>query len=113
MRSALNSYQMVTKIIGYQLKKLQNGGMILLIVYVRKGDKKMLWSIIWSILVGALIGWLAGIIMKSKGGFVRNAIMGILGGLVAGLLLPGWLGYVGSVIGACLVIWVYDKFIKK
>lgn len=70
-------------------------------------------GIIFSILIGAIIGWLAGIIMKSKGGFVRNAIMGILGGLVAGLLLPGWLGYVGSVIGACLVIWVYDKFIKK
>ena len=40
----------------------------------------MLWNLIWSILVGALVGWIAGIIMKSKGGFVRNAIMGILGG---------------------------------
>ncbi len=69
--------------------------------------------IIFGILIGALIGWLAGIIMKSKGGFVRNAIMGILGGVVAGILLPGWLGYFGSVIGACLVIWVYEKFIKK
>ena len=70
-------------------------------------------GIIISILVGALVGWVAGIIMKSKGGFIRNAIMGILGGVVAGLLLPGWLGIVGSVIGACLVIWVYEKFIKK
>ena len=70
-------------------------------------------AIIIKILIGALIGWVAGIIMKSKGGFVKNAIMGILGGVVAGLLLPGWLGYVGSVIGACLVIWVYEKFIKK
>ncbi len=70
-------------------------------------------AIIIKILIGALIGWVAGIIMKSKGGFVKNAIMGILGGVVAGILLPGWLGYVGSVIGACLVIWVYEKFIKK
>lgn len=70
-------------------------------------------GIIISILIGALVGWVAGIIMKSKGGFIRNAIMGILGGAVAGLLLPGWLGYVGSVIGACLVIWVWEKFIKK
>jgi len=70
-------------------------------------------AIIIKILIGALIGWVAGIIMKSKGGFVKNAIMGILGGVVAGILLPGWLGYVGAVIGACLVIWVYEKFIKK
>ncbi len=73
----------------------------------------MLWSIISSILIGALIGWIAGLIMKSKGGFWRNAIMGILGSVVAGLLLPGWLGYVGSVIGACLVIFIYEKFIAK
>lgn len=70
-------------------------------------------GLILEILVGALVGWVAGIIMKSKGGFVRNAIMGIIGGFVAGLLLPGWLGILGSVIGACLVIWVYEKFIKK
>lgn len=70
-------------------------------------------GIVISILIGALVGWVAGIIMKSKGGFIRNAIMGILGGAVAGLILPGWLGYIGSVIGACLVIWVYEKFIKK
>ena len=76
-----------------------------------KGEQTM--GIIISILIGALVGWVAGIIMKSKGGFIRNAIMGILGGVVAGLLLPGWLGYVGSVIGACLVIWVWEKFIKK
>ena len=70
-------------------------------------------GLIIEILIGALVGWVAGIIMKSKGGFVRNAIMGIIGGFVAGLLLPGWLGIVGAVIGACLVIWVYEKFIKK
>lgn len=73
----------------------------------------MLWSIIWSILIGALIGWVAGKIMHTSGSFVQNAILGILGGFVAGILLPGWLGYVGSVIGACLVIWLYNKFIKK
>lgn len=73
----------------------------------------MLWSIIWSILIGALIGWVAGKIMHTSGSFVQNAILGILGGFVAGIFLPGWLGYVGSVIGACLVIWLYNKFIKK
>ena len=70
-------------------------------------------NLILEILIGALVGWVAGIIMKSKGDFVRNAIMGIVGGFVAGLILPGWLGLLGAVIGACLVIWVWEKFIKK
>jgi len=69
-----------------------------------------LLGIVIDILVGALVGWLAGLIMKSKGGFWRNAIMGILGGFVGGLL-P--LGIIGSILGACLVIFVYEKFILK
>lgn len=73
----------------------------------------MLWSIIWSILVGALIGWIAGKIMHISGSFVQNVVLGILGSFVAGIILPGWLGYIGSVIGACLIIWLYNKFIKK
>lgn len=69
-----------------------------------------LLGIVIDILVGALVGWLAGLIMKSKGGFWRNAIMGILGGFVGGLL-P--FGIIGSILGACLVIFVYEKFILK
>ena len=69
-----------------------------------------LLGIVIDILVGALVGWLAGLIMKSKGGFWRNAIMGLLGGFVGGLL-P--LGIIGSILGACLVIFVYEKFILK
>ncbi len=70
-------------------------------------------SILISILIGALVGWIAGKIMHTSGTFVQNAILGILGGFVAGIILSGWLGIVGSVIGACLVIWLYNKFIKK
>ena len=70
-------------------------------------------SLLLSILIGALVGWIAGKIMHTSGTFIQNAILGILGGFVAGIILPGWLGIVGSVIGACLVIWVYNKFIKK
>ena len=68
-------------------------------------------GILVDILIGALIGWLAGLIMKSKGGFWRNAIMGILGSVVGGLV-PG-LGIIGAILGACLVIFVYEKFIAK
>ena len=67
-------------------------------------------GILIDILIGALIGWIAGIIMKSKGSFWQNAIIGIIGGFVGGLL-P--FGIIGSILGACLVIFVYEKFIKK
>ncbi|MBP3611035.1 MAG: GlsB/YeaQ/YmgE family stress response membrane protein [Lachnospiraceae bacterium] len=73
----------------------------------------LLIGIVIDVLIGALVGWLAGKFMKSQGSFMRNAIMGILGSVVAGLLLPDWLGIIGSIIGACLVIWVYEKFIRK
>ena len=67
-------------------------------------------NIVIDILIGALVGWVAGLIMKSKGGFWRNAIMGIIGGFVGGLIpIP----FVGAVLGACLVIFVYEKFIAK
>ena len=65
-------------------------------------------EIVIDILIGALVGWIAGLIMKSKGGFWRNAIMGIIGGFVG-----GFLGIIGSILGACLVIFVYEKFIAK
>ena len=69
-----------------------------------------LLGIVIDILVGALVGWLAGLIMKSKGGFWRNAIMGIIGGFVGGLIpIP----FIGSILGACLVIFIYEKFIAK
>ena len=38
---------------------------------------------IWSIIVGGIIGWLAGKLMNSKGGILRNIILGIVGNGVA------------------------------
>lgn len=67
-------------------------------------------SFVIEILIGALVGWLAGLVMKSKGGFWKNAIMGILGGIIGGFL-P--FGIIGSILGACLVIFVYEKYVIK
>ena len=67
---------------------------------------------IWSIIVGGVIGWLAGTLMKSKGGVLRNIILGIVGSGV-GNWLAGAIGLVarnslGSFLigvgGACVVI---------
>ena len=60
-------------------------------------------QIIVSLLIGGLVGWLAGKIMHSKGGLLRNILVGIVGGA-----LGGWLGSGGS----CLLIWIMRKLFK-
>ena len=47
---------------------------------------------LWSIIVGGIIGWLAGKLMNSKGGILRNIILGIVGSGVGNcwLALSGW-----------------------
>ena len=69
---------------------------------------------IWSIIVGGLIGWLAGKLMHSRGGLLRNILLGIAGSGV-GNWLAGAIGLVArnslgafliGVGGACVVILV-------
>ena len=64
---------------------------------------------IWSIIVGGVIGWLAGKLMGSKGGVLRNIILGSgVGNWLAGaigLVARNSLGsFLIGVGGACVVI---------
>ncbi len=63
-------------------------------------------GIIIMLVIGAVAGWLAGIIYSGAGfGFVGNVIVGILGAIIAGALLPGFLqfsGIVGEIISAAI-----------
>ena len=71
-------------------------------------------AIITSLLIGAIAGALAGFIMNSHGGLIRNIIIGIVGGFVGtyvfGLLNISWEGIIGSIgtslIGACILIFI-------
>ena len=58
------------------------------------------------LIIGAIAGWLAGQIMAGGGfGLVGNIVLGIVGALVAGFLLPGFFplgGIVGSIIHAAI-----------
>ena len=73
-----------------------------------------------SVFIGALVGWIAGTIMHSKGGLIRNIVRGRLGGA-----LGGWLGslsgvepasWISSILigigGSCLLIWLMRKLFK-
>lgn len=77
--------------------------------------------VIWLV-IGAIAGWLAGQVMSGGGfGLVGDVIVGIIGAVVAGLLLPRLGIYIGggligaiinAFIGACAVLFV-ARLIKR
>ncbi len=80
-------------------------------------------SIIWTILIGLIAGALAKFIMPGKqgGGWVMTILLGIAGSLVAtylgqalGLYQEGQTAsWIGSTVGAILLLLAYGLFKKK
>ena len=80
-------------------------------------------GIIVMIIVGFIVGLIARAIMPGdqKMGFVLTAILGIVGSLVAGFLgrALGWysdgdpVGWIASVIGAIIVMFVFGLIFGK
>jgi uncharacterized membrane protein YeaQ/YmgE (transglycosylase-associated protein family) len=80
-------------------------------------------SIIGYIIFGAIVGGLARLIMPGKDpmGLVMTILLGIagsvLGGLLLGLLIGGRTtdpaGWIGSILGALLLLWLYRRYLKK
>jgi uncharacterized membrane protein YeaQ/YmgE (transglycosylase-associated protein family) len=74
-------------------------------------------SIIWAILIGFLVGIVAKFLMPGRdgGGFIVTTLLGIVGALVAtflgqamGFYAAGQsAGFIGAVVGAILVLFVY------
>lgn len=71
------------------------------------------YGLLITIVIGAIVGWLAGVIVKGGGsGLVMNVVIGILGALIGGWLLPmigiSWGGVWGAffmaLIGAIILI---------
>jgi uncharacterized membrane protein YeaQ/YmgE (transglycosylase-associated protein family) len=80
----------------------------------------MLFSIIGWILFGLIAGFIARAIVPGKDdiGLLRTIVLGIAGSVVGGVLfglLTGGLrgfqaaGFIGSVIGAVIVLVIYNK----
>ena len=73
-------------------------------------------AIIIMLVIGAVAGWLAGLIYTGEGfGLVGNIIVGILGAIIAGTLLPGFLhfsGIIGQIIsdaiGAIILLFLVN-----
>lgn len=80
-------------------------------------------SIIGMIIFGAIVGAIAKLIMPGKdpGGIIVTIILGILGSIVGGfligVLMPGRdnsaAGWIGSILGALLLLWIYRMVVAR
>jgi uncharacterized membrane protein YeaQ/YmgE (transglycosylase-associated protein family) len=75
-------------------------------------------GIIWTILIGFIIGVVAKFLMPGKdpGGFIITTLLGIAGAWLGGWLfvkvlhLSSSIGFIGSVIGAMILLAIYRAF---
>ena len=72
------------------------------------------------IVIGAAAGFLATRLMRIEADIPSTMLIGIVGALVGGFLLralitvSGWLsGFVGAVLGALLVIWIWQSLKRR
>ena len=77
-------------------------------------------GIIWLIIVGAAAGFLATRLMKLETDIITTVAIGIGGALIGGLVLSTLLamlgalsGFVGAVLGALVLIWIWMTYIRK
>jgi len=76
--------------------------------------------VIALIVIGAAAGFLATRLMRVEADIPTTMLIGIVGALVGGFLLralitvAGWLsGFVGAVLGALLVIWIWQTYLRR
>ncbi|MES0827843.1 GlsB/YeaQ/YmgE family stress response membrane protein [Ruegeria sp. SCP11] len=76
--------------------------------------------VIALIVIGAAAGFLATRLMRIEADIPTTMLIGIVGALVGGFLLralitvSGWLsGFVGAVLGALLVIWIWQTYVRR
>ncbi len=79
-------------------------------------------TLLWTIIIGFFIGLVARFIMPGRDslGFVFTTLLGVVGALIAQLLgqALGWYGegepagFIASVVGALLVLWIGNRVRK-
>ena len=80
-------------------------------------------SLIWTAIIGLIIGAVAKLIMPGKdpGGWIVTIVLGLAGSFIASYLgrLVGWYkegqsaGFIMSVLGAVLLLYLYRLFVAK
>lgn len=69
--------------------------------------------LLWTVLIGFCVGVVAKFLMPGKdpGGFIITTLLGIGGAWVGSLLFGGRVGFLGSVVGAVVILILY-RFVK-
>lgn len=80
-------------------------------------------SWIWAIIIGGIVGAIAKLLMPGRdpGGFIITILLGIAGSFVATWLgqAIGWYrngegaGFIASIIGAIIILFVYRMFVGR
>ena len=72
------------------------------------------------IIIGAAAGFIATRLMKVEANLLTTVAIGVLGAVTGGLVLrllatvTGWMGgFVGAVLGAVALIWLYRTYILR
>ncbi len=79
--------------------------------------------LLWMVIFGAIVGAIAKMLMPGRdpGGIIITIVLGILGSIVGGFLLgvimPGRsgspAGWIGSILGAVLLLWIYRMVMAR
>lgn len=82
-----------------------------------------MFSLLWTLFIGLIVGAVAKLLMPGKdpGGWIITILLGIAGSFVASYLgrMLGWYqegqsaGFIMSVLGAILLLFVYRLLIGK
>ncbi len=82
-----------------------------------------MFSLLWTALIGLIVGAVAKFFMPGKdpGGFIVTMLLGLAGSFIAGYLgrFLGWYqegqpaGFIMSVLGAILLLFLYRLFVSK
>lgn len=77
-------------------------------------------GIIGLIVIGAAAGFLATRLMRIEADIITTVVIGIAGALLGGLILRAlatmmgaMAGFVGAVLGALLLIWLWQTYRRK
>lgn len=80
-------------------------------------------SWLWTLIIGLIVGAVAKFVMPGRqgGGIIITMILGIVGAFVATWIgqAIGWYeagegaGFIASVIGALIVLWIYGMFTRR
>lgn len=82
-----------------------------------------MFSLIWTAIIGLIVGAVAKLLMPGKdpGGWIITILLGLAGSFIASYLgrLVGWYkegqsaGFIMSVLGAILLLYLYRLFTRK